>query len=211
MKNRVFTLSNVAALISYSATYAVGFLLSLYLQQIKGLSPLSAGTILVSQPIVQALFSPLAGRVSDRIEPRLVASTGMAVDAVGLFFLAFIEATTPMWFIIGNLIILGLGFALFSSPNTNAIMGSVETRFYGVASSMLSTMRLLGQMFSMGIVMLLFAMYIGRVEMIPAHYPLLVKSVRVAFLVFGFMCVAAIYASFARGNVRLNKESPSTL
>jgi EmrB/QacA subfamily drug resistance transporter len=211
MKNKVFTLSNVAALISYSATYAVGFLLSLYLQQIKGLSPLSAGIILVPQPIVQALLSPLAGRVSDRIEPRLVASTGMAVTAVGLFFLAFIEATTPMWFIIGNLIVLGLGFALFSSPNTNAIMGSVETRFYGVASSILSTMRLLGQMFSMGIVMLLFAVYMGRVAMVPAHNPLLMKSVRVAFLIFGFMCVAAIYASFARGNVRLNKESSAAL
>ena len=206
MKNRVFTLSNIAALISYSATYAVGFLLSLYLQHIKGLSPMSAGTILVSQPIVQALFSPLAGKVSDRIEPRLVASTGMAVTAVGLFFLAFIEATTPMWFIVGNLVVLGLGFALFSSPNTNAIMSSVETKFYGVASSMLSTMRLLGQMFSMGIAMLLFAVYIGRVEIVPAYYPLLMKSVRIAFLIFGFMCVAGIYASFARGNMRLNNE-----
>ena len=171
MKNRVFTLSNIAALISYSATYAAGFLLSLYLQHIKGLSPMSAGTILVSQPIVQALFSPLAGRVSDRIEPRLVASTGMAVTAVGLFFLAFIEATTPMWFIVGDLVVLGLGFALFSSPNTNAIMSSVETKFYGVASSMLSTMRLLGQMFSMGIAMLLFAVYMGRVEIVPALLP----------------------------------------
>jgi EmrB/QacA subfamily drug resistance transporter len=206
MKNKVFTLSNIAALISYSATYAVGFLLSLYLQHIKGLSPMGAGTILVSQPIVQAIFSPFAGRISDRIQPRLVASTGMAVTAVGLFFLAFIEATTPMWFIVGTLVVLGIGFALFSSPNTNAIMSSVETKFYGVASSMLSTMRLLGQMFSMGIAMLLFAVYIGRVEIVPAYYPLLMKSVRAAFLIFGFMCVAGIYASFARGNMRLNNE-----
>jgi EmrB/QacA subfamily drug resistance transporter len=206
MKNKVFTLSNIAALISYSATYAVGFLLSLYLQHIKGLSPMGAGTILVSQPIVQAIFSPFAGRISDRIQPRLVASTGMAVTAIGLFFLAFIEATTPMWFIVGTLVVLGIGFALFSSPNTNAIMSSVETKFYGVASSMLSTMRLLGQMFSMGIAMLLFAVYIGRVEIVPAYYPLLMKSVRAAFLIFGFMCVAGIYASFARGNMRLNNE-----
>src|SRR5665647_2097521 len=78
MRNRVFTLSNIAALISYGATYAVGFLLSLYLQHIKGLTPMNAGTVLVSQPIVQALFSPLAGRISDRIQPRFVASIGMA-------------------------------------------------------------------------------------------------------------------------------------
>jgi MFS family permease len=167
---------------------------------------MSAGAILVSQPIVQALFSPFAGRVSDRIQPRFVASTGMTVTAFGLFFLAFIEATTPMWFIVGNLVVLGIGFALFSSPNTNAIMSSVETRLYGVASSILSTMRLLGQMFSMGIAMLLFAVYIGRVEIVPAYYPLLIKSIQVAFLIFGFMCVAGIYASFARGNMRLNNE-----
>jgi len=202
MENRAFTLSNIAALISYSATYAAGFLLSLYLQHIKGLSPTGAGIILVSQPIVQALFSPLAGRVSDRVEPRLVASTGMAVTAAGLFFLALIEATTPMWIIVGDLVVLGLGFAIFSSPNTNAIMGSVETKFYGVASSVLSTMRLLGQMFSMGVAMLLFAVYMGKVEIVPLYYPLLMKSVRIAFLVFGFMCVAGIYASFARGNMR---------
>jgi EmrB/QacA subfamily drug resistance transporter len=206
MRNRVFTLSNIAALISYSATYAVGFLLSLYLQHIKGLTPMNAGTVLVSQPIVQALFSPLAGRLSDRIQPRFVASIGMALTAVGLFFLALIEATTSMWFIVGNLVVLGLGFALFSSPNTNAIMSSVETKYYGIASSMLSTMRLLGQVFSMGVAMLLFALYIGRVEIVPAHYALLMKSVRVAFLIFGFMCVAGIYASFARGNMRLNNE-----
>jgi EmrB/QacA subfamily drug resistance transporter len=206
IKNRVFMLSNVAALISYSATYALGFLLSLYLQHIKGLGPMSTGTILVSQPIVQALFSPLAGRVSDRIEPRLVASTGMAVTAVGLFFLASIDKATPMWFIVGNLVLLGVGFAIFSSPNTNAIMSSIEAKLYGVASSMLSTMRLLGQMFSMGIAMLLFAVYIGRVEIVPASYPFLMKSVRTAFLLFGFMCVAGIYASAARGNVRLNGE-----
>ncbi|HXZ36645.1 MAG TPA: MFS transporter, partial [Thermodesulfobacteriota bacterium] len=75
--NRVFALSNLAALIHYSATFGVGFLLSLYLQYIKGLSPSHAGSILLCQPVVQALFSPFAGRLSDRIEPRVVSSLGM--------------------------------------------------------------------------------------------------------------------------------------
>lgn len=206
MMNRVFMLSNVAALINYSATYAVGFLLSLYLQHIKELSPLSTGTILVSQPIVQALFSPFAGKISDKTEPRIVSSSGMAVTATGLFLLVFIKETTPMWFIVGSLIVLGIGFALFSSPNTNAIMSSVETQYYGVASSTLSTMRLLGQMFSMGIVMILFAVYIGRVEIVPTRYPFLMKSVQIAFLVFAFMCLTGIYASLARGKMHANRE-----
>jgi len=77
--NTVFAFSNLAALINYSATFAVSFLLSLYLQYIKGLSPQNAGLILVSQPIMQAIFSPPAGRLSDRIESRIVASMGMGL------------------------------------------------------------------------------------------------------------------------------------
>ncbi len=200
--NKVFTLSNVAALIHYSATFAVGFLLSLYLQHIKGLSPQNTGAILISQPLVQAVFSPIAGRMSDRIEPRIVASTGMSITAAGLFLLAFLETNTGMWFIISALALLGFGFALFSSPNSNAVMSSVENRLYGVASSMLGTMRLLGQMFSMGIAMMVFAIYIGAVEIVPQHYQMLLKSIAVIFTVFGFLCVAGVFASLTRGNLR---------
>jgi EmrB/QacA subfamily drug resistance transporter len=202
MTNKVFTLSNVAALLNYSATFAVGFLLSLYLQYIKGLSPHHAGFILVSQPIVQAIFSPFAGKLSDRIEPRLVASTGMALTSAVLFLLAFIEADTAFLFIIINLMFLGLSFAFFSSPNTNAIMSSVESRFYGIASSTLATMRLLGQMFSMGVVTLIFTLYIGRVEILPPHYALLLKSTKVAFLIFGGLSILGVFASLTRGKLR---------
>lgn len=200
--NKVFTLSNIAALIHYSATFAVGFLLSLYLQHIKGLSPQDTGAVLISQPLVQAVFSPIAGRMSDRIEPRIVASTGMSITAVGLFLLAFLETGTGMWFIISALALLGFGFALFSSPNANAIMGSVENRLYGVASSMLGTMRLLGQVFSMGIAMMVFALYIGAVEIVPQHYQMLLKSTTAIFTIFGFLCVAGVFASLTRGNLR---------
>jgi MFS family permease len=171
------------------------------------MSPRSAGIILVSQPIVQAIFSPAAGRISDRVEPRIIASTGMALTALGLFLLAFLGEGTTYWFIVGSLIILGFGFALFSSPNSNAIMSSVEGKFYGVASSMLATMRLLGQMFSMSITMMVFALYIGKVKIDPVIYPLLLKSIKVAFLIFGVLCVGGIFASLTRGNLRRNIQS----
>lgn len=200
--NKAFALSNIAALVNYGATFAVGFLLSFYLQYIKGLSPQSAGIVLVSQPIVQAIFSPVAGSLSDRVEPRIVASTGMAMTAVGLFLLALLQESTPLLYIVMSLIILGFGFALFSSPNTNAIMSSVESRLYGVASATLGTMRLIGQMLSMGIAMLLFALYMGKVEILPVCYPLLLKSTKVAFTIFGFLCVGGTFASLIRGNVR---------
>jgi len=200
--NKVFTLSNIAALIHYSATFAVSFLLSLYLQHIKGLSPQATGAVLISQPLVQAVFSPIAGRASDRMEPRVVASTGMSITAIGLFLLTFLEAGTGTWFIVSTLALQGFGFALFSSPNANAIMSSVENRHFGVASSMLGTMRLLGQVFSMGIAMMAFALYIGAVEIAPQHYQMLLKSITAIFTVFGFLCIGGVFASLTRGNLR---------
>ena len=203
--NRAFTLSNLAALIHYCATFAVTFFLSLYLQYIKKLDPQSAGLVLIFQPVVMAVCSPFAGRLSDRIEPRMVASIGMALTAIGIFSVAFLEANTLLGFIIAALILIGLGFALFSSPNTNAVMSSVEKRFYGVASGTLGTMRLTGQMFSMGIAMLIFAIHIGHSQITPEYYPLLLRSTRSAFIFFGILCSGGVFASLARGKVHVER------
>jgi EmrB/QacA subfamily drug resistance transporter len=199
--HRPFAFSNLAALINYSATSAVAFLLSLYLQYIKGLSPEHAGLVLISQPIVQAVFSPVAGWLSDKIEPRIVASIGMGFTALGLGLLVVISPATPLWAIVVRLLLLGFGFGLFSSPNMNAIMGSVERQFYGIASGTLATMRLIGQMLSQGIATLLFALYIGRVEITPDLYSLFLISAQTAFAIFAALCVAGIFASLARGNI----------
>jgi MFS family permease len=194
--------SCLAALINYSATFAGGFLLSLYLQYIKGLTPQGAGVVLVSTPVMMAIFSPLAGRLSDRIEPRVISSLGMGLTALGLVLLTVLNAQTALAYIIASLLILGFGFALFSSPNMNAIMSSVDKRFYGIASASVGTMRLLGQMLSMGIVTLIFSLYIGRAQITPQSYSMLIKSVRVAFAVFSCFCVAGIFFSLYRGRLR---------
>jgi len=200
--NTVFAFSNLAALINYSATFAVGFFLSLYLQYIKALSPQNAGLILVSQPVVMAIFSPFAGRLSDKFEPRIIASAGMALSVVSLSLFAFLNQKTALEFVVASLILLGFGLAFFSSPNTNAVMSSVERRFYGVASATLGTMRLTGQMLSMGIAMLIFAIYIGKVQITPQYYPLFLTSIKTAFIIFAVLCFAGIFASLARGKVR---------
>lgn len=201
-KNRVFAFSNLAVLLNYSAAFAVSFLISLYLQYIKGLSPQSAGLILVAMPAVQASFSPVAGRLSDRIEPRILASAGMGLITVGLSLFISLNENTGLGFIIASLILIGLGFGFFTSPNTNAIMSSVKQRFYGVASATMATMRQVGMSFSMGIAMLLFAIYIGRVEITPEHYPLFLSSTKIAFIIFTALCSAGIFASLARGKTR---------
>jgi EmrB/QacA subfamily drug resistance transporter len=201
-KNAVFAFSNLAALINYSATFAIGFLLSLYLQYIKGFTPRGAGLVLIAQPVVMALFSPLAGRLSDRLEPRVVASLGMGLCAAGLLAFTWLGQASSLVSIVANLMLVGLGFALFSSPNTNAIMGSVEKKSYGVAASTLGTMRIVGQMLSMGIATLVFSLFIGKARIVPANYTLFLNSMRVSFIIFCALCCCGVFFSLARGRMR---------
>lgn len=200
--NRAFTFSSLAALINYLATTAVSFLLSLYLQYIKGLSPQSAGLILIAQPLLQAICSPLAGRLSDRMESRIVASAGMALTTLGLVMLIFLGTNTPLPYVIGALLLLGLGFGFFSSPNMNAIMGSADKRAYGVASALAATMRTLGQMLGLGSTLLIFSMVIGPVAITPEHYGAFLTSTHIAFSLSAVLCLLGIFASLARGNIR---------
>jgi MFS family permease len=200
-RNHVFAFSNLAALINYSATSAVGFLLSLYLQSIKSLTPQQAGLVLLSQPIMQAIFSPVAGWMSERVEPRVVASAGMAIDALGLFLFVLVGARTPLGVIVLLLMLLGFGFALFSSPNMNAIMGSVEPRLYGVASGSLATMRLVGQTFSLAMAALILALYLGSAPIAPAVYPAFAGAMRTTFALLGLLCVGGVFASMTRGTL----------
>ena len=197
--NRVFAFSSLAAFINYSATFAITFLLSLYLQHIKGLGPRDAGLILISQPVVMAACSPVAGWLSDKIEPRIVATAGMLLTTLGLVPFIFLDHGSSIPFLLTGLVILGIGFALFSSPNTNAVMGSVEKIFYGLASGAVGTMRLLGMMISMGTATVVFALFIGRVEINEANYPALVKSIVILFLLFCILRFGGIFVSMVRG------------
>ena len=202
MENKTFSFSCLAALINYSATFAVAFLLSLYLQYIKGLTPQGAGVVLIAQPIVMAIFSPLAGKISDRIEPRVIASLGMALTTLGLLLLVRVNQNTPLFYVVFSLLVLGFGFALFSSPNMNAIMSSVDKKYYGIASGSVGTMRLLGQMLSMGIATLVIALYVGRALITPDLHPALISSVKVAFLISACLCLVGTFFSLYRGDLR---------
>jgi MFS family permease len=200
--NKAFAFSSLAALIHYSSINAVTFLMSLYLQYIQGMSAQRAGLILVSQPLMQAVFSPLAGKLSDKVEPRIVASTGMALMVVNLAVFSFLSASTGIYLVILNFIVLGFGYALFSSPNTNAAMSSVDKRMLGVASGSLGTARSIGQVFSMGISMVAFAVFLGKESINPGNYPVLLKSIKVLFTVFTFLSLIGVVVSLNRGNIR---------
>jgi EmrB/QacA subfamily drug resistance transporter len=200
--NPVYTFSSLAALINYAATFAVSFVLSLYLQKLRGLTPRQAGFVLVAQPIMMAIFSPYAGKLSDKIEPRTLASLGMAITSVGLAFMVFLTASTSMTYVVIGLMILGFGFSLFSSPNTNAIMSSVDKRFYGLAGATVSAVRQIGMMVSMGIVMMIMALYLGQADIQIGNFDQFLSSVRITFAVFAIACFGGVFASLARGKMK---------
>jgi EmrB/QacA subfamily drug resistance transporter len=207
MGNKVFTFSNLAALINYCATFVVTFLLSLYLQNIKLLTPAHAGIILIAAPAMQALISPFAGKLSDRFEPQIIASIGMTITVVGLVPLIFLNNGTSTHYVLTCLVLLGVGFGLFSSPNVNATMSSVEKKFFGIASATLATMRLLGQMFSMGITMVVFAVILGNHPISQANHNLFLQSNQLIFSILSIICCGGIFASLARGKMHDNNNN----
>jgi len=201
--NRTFTFSSLAALLNYSATFAVTFLMSLYLQYLMGMSPRSAGTLMMIQPVVMAVFSPMAGRLSDRFEPSLLASAGMAVTVVGMLVFSQLHPSRNDLVGIGcNLVLLGFGFALFSSPNTNAIMGSVPREHYGIASGAVATMRLMGQMVSMTTATVVLALLVGHEPIGPKNFDRFLQSIQTVFLISALFCTVGVFCSLFRGRLR---------
>jgi EmrB/QacA subfamily drug resistance transporter len=213
-RNRVFFFSNLAALITYISTFAVTFLLSLYLQYIKGYTAETAGLVLIASSLVMAIFTPISGHISDRVEPRVVATVGMAVTCIALVMLIFLANTTGVWYIVIALVFLGVGIGLFASPNTNAVMGSVEPRLLALASGTQGTMRTSGMMLSMGIMMVLFSLYIGQAEITPASYPQFLASLRTGFIIFTLLGIGGVIAQLVArqppGKVEARGASKST-
>ena len=198
IKNRTFAFSNLATLISFTGTFAVVFLLSLYLQYIKGFDPRTTGLILASSTVFMALVSPTAGHLADRYDPRKLASLGMILTTIGLFIFIFLDKNTSIYQILLGLTIMGLGSGIFASPNTKAIMSSVNRKYFGVASATVSTMRLIGQTLSMGMVLFIFSIYLGAVTINPSNYPLLLISVQITFIIATILCFIAVFTSLAR-------------
>jgi MFS family permease len=208
--NRVFAMSNLSQVISYAAVWALTFLMSLYLQFIRGLNPETAGFVLMAGVAVQAACTPFAGRLSDHFQPRWLASGGMGICAVGMLFLAFLRVATPYWYIIAILCLLGIGYALFAPANMSSIMGSVERRNLGVASASVGTMRVVGQAVSIGVATMVMAVIVGRHNIMPADYPNLLTAVRVTFGILAVFCVIGIAASMARGDMPARRSQQVT-
>ena len=197
-ENRVFALGNLAALINYAATFSISFMLSLYLQYVKGMEAREAGLVLVAQPILMAVVASFSGRLSDRKNPRILAAVGMGISSVGLLILSFIGMETSITYILVGLTVLGIGFGLFSSPNTNVVMGSVDRKVYGTASALLGTMRNTGMMLSMAIASLTIHWFLGKAQIGVSNLPEFVSSTQIVFGVFTVLCAAGVFASLVK-------------
>jgi EmrB/QacA subfamily drug resistance transporter len=202
-ENRIFGFSNLAALINYAATFGITFILSLYLQNVRGMNPRDAGLIMITQPVMMAIVASISGKLSDRIDSQILSSLGMAVIVAGLVLLTFLTTSTAHVYLFISLLILGLGFGLFSSPNTNSVMSAVDKRYLGTASATLGTMRLTGQMFSMAIAAMSIHIFIGDAPIDAANISRFMQSVRVIFIIFTVLCLLGVFASLARGKKRV--------
>ena len=203
-RNKVFAFSCFASFIIYTAVFANIVLVSLYLQYLKGLTATMAGSIMMVQPLTMAILSPLMGRLSDKYEPRIIASVGMAITACGLFLLGSLNMYSEISTLIIALIITGFGFSLFSSPKVNAIMSAVDKQYYGSATGSVATMRILGQMTSMVLVTLVFSMLIGQIKIEPTIYKDLMQAISVCFFISASLCIPGLVFSLVRG--RMHQE-----
>ncbi len=198
MSNRVFTFSNIATLINYCASFGVSFFFSLYLQVVKGISPQHTGLILICQPVVQAMLSPMAGRLADKKSPSLIATIGMIITAAGLFVATLVDKDTGLPLIIIMLVLLGTGFAFFASPNTTTVMSSVKPKHYGIASSLISTMRTVGMLFCMTIITYILSWKMGESAVSVQTQDMFLYCMHFSFLIFSGMSVVGIIFSTAR-------------
>ena len=196
LKNREFLSANLASLCAYLATFAVTTILNYHLQYIKGFDSQTAGIILLVAPVCQVILAPIAGRLADRHVPQILAAIGMALGTISLILFSTLSFETSLEFVIVSMIIYGVGFGLFSPPNTSVIMGSVPPKDTSVASASVSTVRTVGQAMSMGILTLIFAFVMGNVAIVPDVYPLLISSCQITCIICVGLCLASVFASF---------------
>lgn len=200
-QNRMLSFSLLAALLMYASNYPLGFLLSLYLQYVRDLSPAQAGQILLAQATAMALLAPFAGKLSDRVEPRILTTGGCLITLAGFLLLTQLSATTNTWLISGALFLIGIGFGIFSSPNHNAVMSTVTNKDLGVASASLNLARTCGNIFAISLANYLIQLFIGDSVITQANHSDLITTVHIAILISILLIISATFVSAKRGRL----------
>lgn len=196
-KNVKFASSNVASLCAYFAIFATITIINYHLQYIRGFNSQEAGLLLLIAPACQVVVSPISGRMSDKYNPQKLAAIGAAIAGIGISMIMMLNKGSPLEFLMVALFFIGFGFGLFSSPNTNEIMGSVPKEKTSMASASSSTMRVIGQTMSMGVFTLIFAIIMGNVPIMPSNHHLLILSSQITAAICVTLCFVSVVTSLA--------------
>ena len=206
-ESRRFRWSSLAAFAAYCSAMGAIFLMGLYLQYVKGFTPREAGFFLMVQPLVQALLTPVAGRLSDSRDPGRIAAAGLAITTMAVLMIALgLSADSGLAYILTSLIIFGIGFASFAAPNSNAVMSSVGASRLGVASGIITATRLSGQISSLSFTALVFGLIMGPGRIEAEMIPDFIRATRLCFMVFAPMCFLGAIASLVRDHATAASE-----
>ncbi|MEA4957867.1 Riboflavin transporter RibZ [bioreactor metagenome] len=195
LKNKKFTYASIAALLCSFSTFVVTYIVDYHLQYINGVDPQTTGLILMLAPISMAISTFFAGRFSDRVNPQLIASFGLFIAFISLIILTLLDQNTPILVVILAIILEGLGYGIFISPNTNIVVSSLPDKLASIASATVSTTRVIGETLSLGMLTVTFAVIMGSLQIIPKYYPLLIESSQIVSLLLAVGCLLAIIFS----------------
>ena len=195
-KIKTFASYNVAGMFGFFAAMIFTTLINYYFQYVKGFGPELTGFILIVSPVVMSITAPIAGRLSDRIHPQKLAAIGMAIATISMILLSFLDQNTPMYIIIIAMALQALGTGLFSSPNMNAIVSSVDEKDAAFASAGQLTTRAIGQAMSLGLLTVVFSWIMGDLVFSLGYASLIVRAIQIIFIVCVFTNILSIVASF---------------
>jgi EmrB/QacA subfamily drug resistance transporter len=218
LKRRTLTASIFAAFFQATANLAVLFVVIMYLQGVRGLSPFSSSVLLVPGYIIGAGVAPFAGRSSDRHGARLIASIGLIVMAAGIFVYASLSSTSALGFVVLGSVISGIGNSTFYPSNNSEVMTAAPPGSYGVTSGLLRMFTNIGTVCSFAIALLVvslaiprqaaFAIFLGVRVLDPAHFGAFVSGMHaVLYVAVGFVVVALVL-SVIRGRREVPPAGP---
>jgi EmrB/QacA subfamily drug resistance transporter len=214
-RSRVFTASSVAAMFIYMAEFMMVFLAPFYLQSLRGFSALTSGFIYLPLPLATMLIAPISGGISDKRDSRFLSAGGALVMACGLFMLSFLKIGTPLPYIEVSLVVTGVGFGLFQTPNNSAIMGNVPAGYRGTASGTLATMRNIGMALGVAVSGALFTFVQDEAQGTYAAQGIdgaalqsaaFADALQVTFLAAAGVALIAMAVSLVKGRVKTQRE-----
>ena len=206
-RNRHFTLAIVSAVLSFMVLFGVILLIPFHLDRVLNLPPSKIGLVMLAVPSSILVVSPLAGWLSDYVGTRLISTLGLSVSTLGVFLLATIQTSTPPLIIAGQLMLVGLGQALFLSPNSASVLSHVEASKAGAAAALLATARNLGMLLGIAQGALIFSLYFRGLtngldlrDFTPEHTASFLTALHGAFFGAALTGLLGIAASWLRGN-----------